>query len=322
MKEEDLKHGALPHTPDSRDFHYSEIAKSSAPFDWTQGIDVQPIRIKDQGSSESCGGQAWSYFMGVLKGDDRSAKFIYSQTAAPGGGSDGRTNCDLVVKQGDCQETLCTSNKPDGSCDEEYMTNQGDITAQARTDATTDEALSYAQVATDFDSLAQAIRDNKGVIIGIQGENNGTWTSTYPQPPVNPTWNHWVWACKAKLLGGKKYIGFANSWGTQVGDQGIQWISESYIPFIFVAWTLYAGKYIFNTDMQMGQTSADVQQLQRKLIALGYPIPAGATSFYGSQTRNAVYDFQLDHVPMNLIEKYVYLGRYCGVKTRQALNNL
>ncbi len=317
MKEEDLSHGALPHIPDPRDYQYSEIAKSSTPFDWNQGIDIPVSPIKNQGSSGSCGGQAWSYFMAALKGPERSAKFIYAQTAVPGGGSDGRTNCDLVVKEGDCQEMLCSSYEAGNPPSEAYMTSQGDITSIARLNALTDEALSYAQVNLDFDSLAQAIRDNKGVILGIDGENNNTWTTAYPQPPVNIVWRHWIYCCKAKIISGRKFIGFANSWGTSVGDQGIQWINEDYLPHIFVAWTLYpkGPGFIFTKDMMYGETSPDVLELQKRLGV----IPA--SGYYGPLTKAAVYSYQLGHLQMSWYEKYVLRGNVCGKRTRASLNS-
>lgn len=308
-------HGALPHIPDPRDYQYSQIAKSAAPFDWDAGIDISPVEIKNQGTSGSCGGQAWSYFMGVLKADERSAKFIYAQTAVPGGGSDGRTNCDLVSGQGDCLETVLSSYENGNPPSEAYITDKSGITAAAMLNAATDRAFSYAQVNLDFDSIAQAIRDNKGVILGVDGENNNTWTTTYPQPPKTIAWRHWIYCCKAKMTNGKKFIGFANSWGSSVGDNGIQWIDESYLPHIFVAWTLYvsAGKFIFNADMQYGQTSNDIKELQKRLGVV-------QTGYYGSLTKQAVLNYQLANIPLSLYERFVLAGSICGARTRAALN--
>ncbi len=308
--------GAFPHTEDPRDYKYTELAKASAPFDWAQGIDIQPVKVKNQGSSSSCGGQAWAYFMGVLKGDERSARFIYSQTAVPGGGSDGRTNCDLVVKQGDCQESILSSYENGNPPTEAYMTRRGDISLEADLDASTDQALSYAQVDLNFDSIAQAIRDNKGVILGINGNNNGTWLSAFPQPPVGTEWRHWVWASKAKLINGKRFIGFCNSWGESVGDNGIQWIDEGYLPNIFVAWTLYIKSlnFQFTKDMMYGQLSTDIIQLQKRLGV----IPA--SGYYGPLTKAAVFAYQKSHLSLSWYEQYILRGNVCGKRTRMALN--
>lgn len=311
-------HGAIVDTPDPRDFKYEGIAKSSAPFDWNTGYDVEldgKITIKDQGGSFSCGGQAWSYFMGVLKGDSRSAKFIYAQTAVPGGGSSGRSNSDLVVNQGDCQESILSSYEGGLPPSEAYISNGSDIGAKAKADALTDEAFSYGNPSINIDSLTQALRDNKGCIIGVYGQNNGTWTSAFPQPPLSNDWAHWLYIGKAKLINGKKYLGACNSWGDKVGEAGWQWLGEEYIPHLFSAWTLYckATDFIFKTNMMFGQTSDDIVQLQRRL-------GVNPTGFYGPLTRTAVFAYQLKNVPMTSIEKYVYKGLYCGEKTRAALN--
>jgi len=307
--------GALPHVPDERDYDYSKLGKASAPFDWSVGVDIPVLKIKNQGSSSSCGGQAWSYFMGKLKGDERSAKFIYEQTVAPGGGSDGRTNCDLVVKEGDCTEALYPSVKPDGTCDEAFMVSNQTIPPEAFTDALTDTAFSYAQVSIDFDSLAQAIRDNGGVILGVDGENNNSWTTAFPQPPVNIVWRHWLYFCKAKLVNGKKFLGCTNSWGDSVGENGVQWFDESWLPHIFVAWTLYtnSSNFVFNTDMMYNQTSPDIVQLQKRL-------GVNPTGWYGPITKAAVFAYQQSHLTLSWYEKYILRGNVCGQRTRTSLN--
>ncbi len=78
--------------------------------------------------------------------------------------------------------------------------------------------------------------------------------------------------------------------------------------------------FTFKNDMKFGQTSEDVKQLQLRLISLGYSIPAGATSYYGYQTKQAVYAFQEKNVDLNWYERYVLAGNNCGDKTRAALN--
>jgi len=45
-------------------------------------------------------------------------------------------------------------------------------------------------------------------------------------------------------------------------------------------------------DLQNGDTGPDVTQLQQLLIAQGYPIPAGATGYFGTQTQAALVAYQ------------------------------
>ena len=231
--------GAIKDTFDRRDYKFSDIASATPEFDWQTGFDIETqgkLTVKDQNGSSSCGGQAWSVYGQALDfaTGEKSAKFIYAQTfVPPSGGSNGRDNCDLVIKQGWTTEKLTTSymgellNIPPT---EMFMRRLEDITPQAFTEASTDKALSYAQVDLYIDSIAQAVRDNKGCIIGITGQNNGTWQTAFPLPPSNsnknPLWHHWVYIGKCKLIYGKKYLGFLNSWGINTGDKGWQWISE------------------------------------------------------------------------------------------------
>ncbi len=49
---------------------------------------------------------------------------------------------------------------------------------------------------------------------------------------------------------------------------------------------------IHTRDLTMGDTGADVAALQQFLIADGYSIPAGATGYFGSQTRTALVAYQ------------------------------
>lgn len=80
-------------------------------------------------------------------------------------------------------------------------------------------------------------------------------------------------------------------------------------------------KYQFLKNMEYGNRSADVAQLQQRLINMGYNLPSGATGFYGNETKAAVFIFQSLYVPMSWTERYVYKGKYCGAKTRAKLNS-
>lgn len=51
---------------------------------------------------------------------------------------------------------------------------------------------------------------------------------------------------------------------------------------------------IFNRNLTIGHTGAEVTNLQNFLIDRGYNIPAGATGYFGGQTRQAVARFQAD----------------------------
>jgi hypothetical protein len=311
--------GAIKDKFDSRDYQWGEeLGHGSMPFDWVKGYDVEEelgfkLPVKDQNGSSSCGGQAWSYYGQVLDffidkvSQEKSAKFIYAQTVAPGGGSAGRTNCELCVKQGWGNELDCSSYESGTAPTEGFMTRINDITALARENALKDKAFSYANVALDADLIAQAVRDNHGLIIGITGKNNGTWTSATPTHPDNwdNTWNHWVYVGKCKTSNGKKYFGLLNSWGKDVGVDGWQWISEDYInarcngyPFIWNLWTMVAKQndatmvVPLTKLLKYGMTDSEVKILQVLLKKSGEFPNINTTHYFGSITLNAVKAFQ------------------------------
>lgn len=323
--------GGIQDTHDVRDFQFSDIARSSTPFDWSVGFDIEStvgiIPTKDQGASSSCGGQAWSYYDAVLEAlatksyETRSAKFIYSQTAVPGGGSAGRPNCNVCIDQGVPRESLCLSYENGNPPSEEFMT-RGDITDEARQDAKKSRTKSYSNVASDIDLFAQAIRDNGGLVLGLYGENNGTWESAFPKPPVGANkWGHWLYAGKAKVINGRKFIGIKNSWNDSVGDKGWQWIGEEYFTTnnVWYAWTMEfreEGQYIFNRDMKFGDRSEDVRQLQTRI---GLPLEL-QTGYYGPKTKDAVLQYQLQNMTLSWYERYWLAGSICGQRTRSSLN--
>ena len=71
--------------------------------------------------------------------------------------------------------------------------------------------------------------------------------------------------------------------------------------------------YLFLQNLWYQMTDPEVAHLQRALRSLGYAIPNGITTFYGKETRNAVWKFQI----ANGIDDD---GAHCGIKTRTALN--
>lgn len=321
--------GAIPSPIDERDWQWQEIGYAAAPFDWQKGYDVEvelrkklgdiqfKIPVKDQNGSGSCGGQAWSYYNSVYEAmatgtfEERSAKYIYAQTFVPPAGSAGRTNSELVAKQGVAQEALLTSYENGNPPSEAFMQRPQDILASHRADAKKAKAKGYANVGVDIDLVAQAIRENHGVVIGIYGKDNGSWRSLFPQPPKGgaPYWAHWLYAGKAALVNGEKHIGVLNSWGKDCGDQGWQWISETYYKHriaggasaLWEGWTQVFDPssidpgyhYTFKEQMDFGHMGGDVVALQTVLkLEECFPSVVPATGFFGLITKNAVKKFQ------------------------------
>ncbi|MCX6787114.1 MAG: peptidoglycan-binding protein [Candidatus Kaiserbacteria bacterium] len=75
---------------------------------------------------------------------------------------------------------------------------------------------------------------------------------------------------------------------------------------------LGAAVYNFASDLTVGSHGADVTALQQFLIDSGYAIPAGATGYFGTQTKTAVIAFQK--------ARGITQTGYVGPLTRTALN--
>lgn len=209
--------GGVKDRVDTRDFQYAEIGFGTPPFNWAIGFDIEneigKLPVKDQGTSFSCGGQAWATYASVLEAaftgtlEERSAKFIYAQTYQNGGGSRGRDNAEIYVNQGIARESVLSSSPNI----EANMTRGEDITAVVRLDALFDKSFNYSQVEpANIDEIARAIRDNNGVVLGIDGQNGliPSWASETPQSPTQTGWRHWCYAGKAFSITPTEYEGW------------------------------------------------------------------------------------------------------------------
>lgn len=232
-------HGGRKGEFDIRDHKVSGLGMAPFPFDWNKGFDIETlvgkIPTEDQGQSFSCGGQSLRYYLEVLEAittkslERRSARYSYSQIWYPGGGTTIRDIGKIGAQQGVSLEMFYSSYENGHAPSEAFMRLKGGITDEIRKNAQTSRKFGYAMTGKSIESIAQAIRDNYGCIIRINGQNNGTWLSSYPLPPQETEWSHFVYAGKVKMVNGKKYIGIKNSWGA-IGENntGWQWLGEDY----------------------------------------------------------------------------------------------
>ncbi len=240
LVEGEFGHGGIPSTYDVRDHKASRLGMAVQPFDWDKGFDIEEkigakIITEDQGQSSSCGGQAARYYIGVLNAlqtgvyTRMSAKDSYCKIFYPGGGTTIRDIGKQVGNHGLAREVSVPSYQGGNAPTEWFMesTSVSDVVGDSVRFA---PVSAYARPKLDIDSIAAAIRDNNGVIVRINGENNGTWLSSFPKPPGSKVWSHFMYGGKARLINGKRYIGLKQSWGKDVGDEGWQWLGEDY-PF-------------------------------------------------------------------------------------------
>lgn len=332
--------GGVQDRADTRDFQYEEIGFGTAPFNWSEGYDIETrlgekLPVKDQGQSFSCGGQAWASYAAVLEAihtlslEERSAKFFYAQTYQQGGGSNGRDNADVFINQGACEESLLTSYENGHTPSEAFITRGQDILESHRIDAKKDRGFAYSQTGTNIETVAQALRDNFGVVLGVDGQNNGTWRSAFPTCQ-KWEWRHWVYAGKAKLINGKKHIGFLNSWGKDTGEEGWQWLSEDYFDqgHVWSGWThtFYnlppppGFHHKFMVNLVYKQPSVDIKALQTALqLERVFPVNLKPTDLYGDITASAVLKFRSKYKISSASDP---LGRNVGPLTRTKLNQI
>lgn len=323
--------GAIIEKPQKSDFKYHELLGGASPFDWEKGFELPEIEAKNQFNSSACGGFACSYFMETYFKTVKSPKFIYSLAKAPGGGSAKTQLAKTLRDYGTADESICPSFK-DGTTNEEFVSNRGDLTEQIFTEAKKNTTTFYTTISKtkitsifgtptlDIDLIAQAIRDNGGVIIGIYGINNGTWRTEFPESTKGAyrqnCWRHWIFACGVKLINGKKHIKIVNSWGKDVGSNGYQWLNEDHINDIWDCWTVSFNKqYQFTETLSFGSKNSHVGMLQKKLKELGFfPKDQSITNYYGIKTRRAVIDFQKS--------RGLKADGVCGILTLTELNSL
>ena len=346
--------GAHVRTPDPRDFPFSplEVAQASAPFSWATGYDVEvdlgmKLTVKDQGQSGSCGGQAFATYGQALRiayakdAAERSAKFLYSQVyvPVPGGGSSDRELARIAQGQGFGLEKDVSSymgGNPPVTPTEAFMERAQDITGLARIDAAKDKiSFAYAFPTINLDSVAQACAASKGIVLGLRGSNNRTWTDVSPRPPSyapvvasNGIWNHYVYGGKPKIYNGKKGIWILNSWGKDVGQGGWQFIDEDYfasgaiwgaIVLIYNSTPSARPTHSFMRNIAMGEQSAEVLALQQ-VLAYDGEFNLAPTGYFGSVTAQAVLKYQIKNVVADATTLAELGGHNVGPATRAKLN--
>jgi hypothetical protein len=296
MDESFFGRGALPDKVDMRDYTFDGIAKTTL-IDWDKGYDIRnelgdDVPYKNQFTSNSCVGQAyaiqaWVYqileMMAKYKMDlkqlriehakevdEISAKAVYSQIfIASGGGAYIRDGAKILCDWGAVFNGLVPSYKADGTTDESFMTDRSWKTDAISNIAKIMQGKDYRVIVAkgSMDLMAQAILENKGVVGGVYGVNNGTWLTERPKPPTAFTSDIWGHAIDYLAFGKDQYgkfIATPNSWGDLQKQKwykgappgyGWQKIYQDYFVedgrWTFNPWTYTDKLNINDNDMQL-----------------------------------------------------------------------
>lgn len=238
QKESDLRHGGIKQhwllakiRRALRPKHH-KIGKAYVPFDWAAGYEVN-LEIGDQGQSDSCGGQAGSKWAEIRMKQGRiSAKAVYSQGYAQGGGMAKASLENVMCNRPLALESQVPSYDPAGNPLSESAYE--DKSWMGKAVAMPPLGLIPVTVGIDKESIAQAIRDTGSVIMLVEGQdgNDPGWLSSAPVPPrkSNPgaIWSHYMAASGANASYPKP-VRFDQSWGAAVGDQGRQYFGDDYL---------------------------------------------------------------------------------------------
>lgn len=208
----------------------------------------------------------------------------------------------------------------------------------------TDKLTGYAQVQIDQDSMAKAILASKSGILCRYDVDSNWWTAPNGRvswatvdieatgtirPPTEIVDGHAIGASNFDFSIVAN-ITHPNTWGIQWDDakdgncdinHKVYPCTEAWIPYYADIPTPAPAPFVFTQDMHYGDTSEDVKQLQKYLIAKSYSIPAGATGTFGNQTRTALIAFQTaNNISLTLLQRYVVPFAVCGPATRAFIN--
>lgn len=258
MKEEHFGKGARKLNPIKRKWRKllrKKLGRASAPVDWSVPFDVedkvgaQPN--KNQGQSSSCSGQSGAYFVQtqeLLRGNqcpEISAKSIYSPIAHPGGGA---TVTDLISQVGSMGanlESKVHSYYVDGSplSEADYIEKSWQ-TPSASADAVMRAGYTPYDISDNMEDIARAVRDYGGAFVELAGQNGNDpgWLSDTPLPPqksnTSEKWYHFLWIKGYCTRNGEKCLIVRNSWGSNIGLNGVQFLTEDYVPYFEDAFTM------------------------------------------------------------------------------------
>jgi len=231
------------------------LGDATTSFDWNAGYDIETglgialgipnfkLPVKNQGQSDSCGGQLASELSAIQEAftskvfNERSAKYAYSHIFYPQGGTTVSKLENILLTRGVSRESLVSSYQNGQPPSEPFMEDLSYETPVIDQDALTAIDTQILSVdMTNIDTVAQAIQSLNGVGMLFSGQNNGTWLGATPVLPVGTSnlWEHFVLLGKCRMLNGKKQIGLLNSWGNTVGDGGWQYLGEEWFGSKYV----------------------------------------------------------------------------------------
>lgn len=343
MNPDEIGFGAHPSSHDYRDvkdYHYS--LATPYPPDYTD--DLSEIEVTMQGKLGICTANLCYVIENLYakKGVKikLSRRFLYTVTKHyidqdTMEGSSLRSVLKAAYKYGVAPEEMVPTNV---SISHEQFISDYTFTPEIWAEALKYRIGGYISIGLDRESIANAISTYGSLYARMEvGEEwfRPSWRSEDILPlkkPIRPISGHAVVPFEYKSSQNYKFLySLRNSWSKAWANNGNgNTFLEDYAPTELWAVTLEPivnelpkktdFKYTFTKNMELGQLNDEITQLQIFLKIKGYFDYPIATGFYGEITQRAVYKFQCEHIAMNWLERYIYKGRYCGIKTIKAMN--
>lgn len=292
------------------------FSTGSGEFDWERGFDIEEylqgihnpnfnIPVHNQNGSLSCVGQSISTYASVKNYLETgvwtklSARDLYSRIFVGFGGAYLEDGMYQAVNFGILPERELPSYEVGKPPSESFMRRKALSSVPYNQLRYVVAGRDYRWLYPNIDEFAKAIALNNGMLMGVNGDNNGTWFTDMPIPPTDVQWSHAIYAGKAKLVNGKKKIFILNSWGEDIGDNGWQMFGEEWFDTdnVFHGWVYDDRKNHLELESQMEKLFDAIRIYESKL-------PVGGNSIYHTENWKYLCEKSGVQVPWGVFYDY------------------
>ena len=228
--------GLKPTKRDPRDYHYRKTFGSiSQPLPDEFVIGSCPV--KNQMATEFCTAFA-SYVLAALEDNaDYSPEWFFAKEVEQTGKTDGqdlRTPCKTAIKYGFLPQNLASNTTLNQSGT--FLANPANWSFSDDLAAAPNKRQSYYQCTGNFDEIKQILyQEKRAILTGIAWYNSFTYAPAgiVPENYDELGGLHCIPIIGFKKIGGVDYLVVQNSYGTEIGDEGLFYFSEAVFNKVF-----------------------------------------------------------------------------------------